>query len=968
MRKILQRKKRKSLRSEFCIIVLLLLMVLQSCSQLFNTLDKNISSDTIDSLNTTCKLSVSLLDVENCSDLFSTSQINTNISKIRSVFPTFPTSYKAKIWELSDTEPTSWENPYSDLSFTISSSLAATYYVELGFFEDDTLEFYADPVTVSVEAGQTSASCTVSILPDDCTAADGSDDGDISLSLTESVDEIDSLSVKLLDSSSEEVSGVSWNAGTNTIATSSSITKGKYTLKVYGLDESENIIYIYDPETLYVWPGLTTDLWYSSDGETTSTREITQSMYDESVASTFFVSGTNGCLDTGDDDTGDGGYSSPFATISTAVDNCSSSTDCTIYIDGTVSASETVTIDCNKNITIISLSSADTDSVSGDNFVVDSGSTVTIENLIFSDGSSDDNGGCISNAGILTLKDCTIENCTATENGGALYNTGTLTLTSCIITGCTATESGGALYIDSSDTTEMTDGVIESNTAGSYGDGVYVSSGCLFSVSGTAVIDTSTDSVYLAGDSGSNGTIVIADTLDPSCNSTVSSDLTALIVTSDTASSYASTIGDTVLTLNTSGSWEECNYFALAESEPADDVYTQTNLYVVKPDETSGIIAKAGVSVTTTYNSLDAYTLEATKSDYPAGVENTVNLSVIDSDSESVTPDSVSLTLYQSGESTGITDTETSLTLPSYLPAGTYQLYMTAVVNDNSYCEWEDIIIHESIVATTADEVQDALDDSDTEYIVLENDMELSSTLTVSTSLVYILPNPGETITLSRASSYTGALITTTVNNLYLGDSDGNGEIVLDGGAGDDLSSPTVTASAPLVSETNGTVYMYYVTMQNNYNEGSEVHGGAIYNKTYHYMDLHNCTIKNCYSSYGGGICVECRVNLYDTSISDCSAVQGGALYYSSDRTNAIYAGCSITENTATSYGGGIYYASGYNFYIYNDVIISENTVGTTSSQIYDASGTIYIYTDSDNTAYDSYTSSDGTISDAIGE
>ncbi len=437
-------KEKRNIKRNLIIKMVLfstLLVCIVSCSQLFNNTFENISSDTTDDLCTVCKLSVSLTDTEGCADLLISENVCSINGKARSVFPTFPTSYKAKIWKTTESEPSNWTEPYEDLIFTLDSTAAATYNIELGFFDDDTLKFYADSVEVSIEDGQQSATCTVSVLPDDCTAADGSDYGDISLSLSEDADKIDTLSTKLIDSSSEEIAGVTWSADT---VTASSITKGKYTLKIYGKDSSGNIIYIYTPETLYVWPGLTTNLWYDSSGDTSDILTITDDMYTAASQNTFCVSGDGGCFDAGDDE-GDGGYGNPFATVSKAVDKCTSDTDCSIYIDGSISSDEEITIDDDKNITIVSFSDSSTDSISSDNFIIESGSTLIIENLTLSDASYSD-GGCFHNGGILTLKGCTVQDCTATENGGAIYNSGILTLTDTTTSGNSASESGNVVY------------------------------------------------------------------------------------------------------------------------------------------------------------------------------------------------------------------------------------------------------------------------------------------------------------------------------------------------------------------------------------------------------------------------------------------------------------------------------------------------------------------------------------------
>jgi hypothetical protein len=106
---------------------------------------------------------------------------------------------------------------------------------------------------------------------------------------------------------------------------------------------------------------------------------------------------------------------------------------------------------------------------------VQSGATVTVENMTIQHGTaSSDNGGCIRNDGNLSLSGVNVESCkvTGSYGGGGIYTaSGTsLTLSSCQVRFNEAHGGGG---IDSDGNIHVTDSRIESNTAtASYGGGL----------------------------------------------------------------------------------------------------------------------------------------------------------------------------------------------------------------------------------------------------------------------------------------------------------------------------------------------------------------------------------------------------------------------------------------------------------------------------------------------------------------
>ncbi|MDR1745668.1 MAG: hypothetical protein LBR49_00110 [Tannerella sp.] len=119
----------------------------------------------------------------------------------------------------------------------------------------------------------------------------------------------------------------------------------------------------------------------------------------------------------------------------------------TVCIDGVIllTASDTV----SRTVVITGLSQ--NDSIKGDQtnrlLYISPGTTVSIDNLTLSGGSSASGGGAIYNAGTLFITRSILSGNTATAgNGGAIINSGTLTISNSILTANTASGHGGAIY------------------------------------------------------------------------------------------------------------------------------------------------------------------------------------------------------------------------------------------------------------------------------------------------------------------------------------------------------------------------------------------------------------------------------------------------------------------------------------------------------------------------------------------
>jgi parallel beta-helix repeat protein/predicted outer membrane repeat protein len=97
-------------------------------------------------------------------------------------------------------------------------------------------------------------------------------------------------------------------------------------------------------------------------------------------------------------------------------------------------------------------------------------------------------------------------------------------------------------------------------------------------------------------------------------------------------------------------------------------------------------------------------------------------------------------------------------------------------------------------------------------------------------------------------------------------------------------------------------------------------------------MKLEGFTIKNSYSSEGGGIrCTGCSPLILDCIITDNSGSNGAGIYtkyYSGDSSPEIR-GCHITNNTANGEGGGIFITGSNAVPTIIDCVISGNSAGT---------------------------------------
>ncbi|MDE7391285.1 MAG: hypothetical protein K2M90_02295, partial [Treponemataceae bacterium] len=291
----------------------------------------------------------------------------------------------------------------------------------------------------------------------------------------------------------------------------------------------------------------------------------------------------------GDDTSGKGSQSKPFATLQKAFDLIQtlnlSTVSYTVHISGTVKGKSELPADVSaQKISITGTAGADTDvinegSIYSNNKVITVNSAVPVEitdvkltggncgiavgsgaNVTLGEGavisgnkmgtSVSSVGGVYISGGTFILSGGTISDNQASSAGGVfIYSDGIFTMKSGSISKNKATSGGGGVYV-SKGTFIMEGGTIDANTGGS-GAGVFVSTNGTFNISGSASIpagDGGTNDVYLA----SGKTITVAGAL------TAASPVATITLPNYTAGTQVLSAGDDV-TLDGS----ICNKFAV---------------------------------------------------------------------------------------------------------------------------------------------------------------------------------------------------------------------------------------------------------------------------------------------------------------------------------------------------------------------------------------------------------------------
>ena len=98
-------------------------------------------------------------------------------------------------------------------------------------------------------------------------------------------------------------------------------------------------------------------------------------------------------------------------------------------------------------------------------------SKLTLNNIILTNFTAQEDGGAINNNGELTITESTLNNNTA-KYGGAINNNGELTITESTLNNNTAQEDGGAINNNEGELT-ITESTLQQNTAQWYGGAIY---------------------------------------------------------------------------------------------------------------------------------------------------------------------------------------------------------------------------------------------------------------------------------------------------------------------------------------------------------------------------------------------------------------------------------------------------------------------------------------------------------------
>ena len=364
----------------------------------------------------------------------------------------------------------------------------------------------------------------------------------------------------------------------------------------------------------------------------------------------FFVSSS------GDDTNGAGTLASPYATITkaiTAIETPVSGTNYTIYVLSDLSNSisgDYITI--NKSTLSVTIQGSDT-------------SGTAVQRTIDADRNAASTGSVfnITNAASVTLKNLKLTGGYATNGGGINAAGGTTILSDTTVTGNTATT----------------------------GSGIYIASGATVTVQGGTVITpsgTGANDVYLeSGAYLSVGTLTGSDTVACITPTTYDVDTPAVLLKPASGATLSQDI---------------CNRFTVTSNN------SQSYVVLYNDTDTQGVLAKAGVTSSITMGSytfavVDSYGEDLSSVKQGGSVYwkitsgTTVATSSVSGTTSGVT--STTITLLSNGgavKTSTLTDGKTGVVaIPSYLVAGTYSLYLEAVINGYTYSGYATITVTE---------------------------------------------------------------------------------------------------------------------------------------------------------------------------------------------------------------------------------------------------------------------------------
>ncbi len=255
------------------------------------------------------------------------------------------------------------------------------------------------------------------------------------------------------------------------------ISPGVYGMRISFFSSSDNTSLFYVHESTFtIYAGMQTNTWVNEPQflNTDGDFKLTKVLENKLVTSSFYVKGENSTnypeiAEANDDNKGTPYL--PLATLNAAIAKCTENRkDYTIYVDGDITLNSPAIITSNKSITIKAYNNTNkptikaTTTFNSSCFTLESNAQLYFTNIILNGegGTFNTNGGCINNAGILTLANCEVKNFSSNgASGGAIYSDkGAINATNCIFANNTVTHNefgnGGAVYIRADGKEEQT--------------------------------------------------------------------------------------------------------------------------------------------------------------------------------------------------------------------------------------------------------------------------------------------------------------------------------------------------------------------------------------------------------------------------------------------------------------------------------------------------------------------------------